>query len=306
VFTGFGPRGTGSQRGAALVLVLMLTALITAMVVEFVDEVFTANAALYNWKDARRLSLIARSGVSLQIRMITDTQQRQSYTYPGVTEMPVARPTENFSGTVTVRAEDENAKFNLNALVSPNGTFNTTAYETFKRLLRRLALNERIADRVADWIDPDREPILPDSEDNAKNAYMDSLDELFLIIDDASCSRLLPYVTAYGIGGINGSIININTASVDVLIALDDAMTEELAERIVTFRTLEPFKGISDIVKVAGFEGTLGQSLMGRIAVKAANFRITSVAEENRVKRMIECVAGKSGDGFIVKYWKET
>jgi len=294
-----------SQKGVALVLVLMIMAIITAMVVEFADEVYTANAALYNWSDARRLSPVARSGVALQTRWIKDNQERYEYTYPGITETPLVNPTENFRGSIFVRAEDENAKFNLNALISPNGTLNEKAYEMFKRLLARLALDEHIADRVADWIDPDREPRIGNSEEGAKNAYMDSVDELSLLTDAVSCSKLMPYVTVYGIGGFNGNIININTASVFVLMALDEAMTRELAERIIAFRSLEPFRKASDIVKVAGFEGSLGQSLMGRISVKAVHFRITSTAEENRIKRIIECVLEKSGESFVVKHWRE-
>jgi len=304
--TGFKNPSRDSQKGMALVLVLMIMALITAMVVEFADEVYTANAALYNWKDVRRLSLAARSGLTLQIRMITDNQERYGYTYPGTTETSVVNPREDFNGTIFVKSEDENAKFNLNSLILPNGLLNARSYETFKRLLTHLALDERIADRVADWIDPDQEPRLGNSEVSAKNAYMDSVDELSSIIDTASCDRLLTHVTVYGIGGVNGNIVNINTASVFVLMALDDAMTRELAERVVTFRSLEPFQNVSDIVKVAGFEGPLGQSLMGRITVKALNFRIKSVAEENRIKRIIECVVGKSDGGFTVRYWQET
>jgi general secretion pathway protein K len=295
-----------SQRGVALVLVLAIMAIITAMVVEFADEVYTANAALGNWRDARRLSLIARSGVTLQAEMIKDNQNRYDYTYPGTTETFLTSPTKNFNGSIFVKTEDENAKFNLNAVISPNGTLNVKIYEAFKRLLASLALDERIADKVADWIDPDHEQRLPASEESAKNASLDSVDELFLIVDAASANKLLPYVTVYGIGNVNRDVVNINTASSFVLMALDDAMTQELAERIISYRSLEPFGKASDIVKVAGFEGALGQSLMGRITVKATNFRITSIAEENRIKRILECVIAKSGSSFIVMYWKET
>jgi general secretion pathway protein K len=300
------PNRQQSQRGAVLVLVLAIMAIITAMVVEFADEVYTANAALSNWRDARRLSLIARSGITLQARMIKVNQNRYDYTYPGTTETSLTSPTGNFNGSILVKAEDENAKFNLNALISPNGMLNTKAYEASKRLLAALALDERIADKVADWIDPDHEPRLPGAEESANNAYMNSVDELFLIIDAASANKLLPYVTVYGIGSVNREVLNINTASRFVLMAIDDAMTQELAERIISYRSLQPFGKASDIVKVAGFEGSLGQSLMGRITVKATNFRITSIAEENRIKRVLECVIEKSGSTFIVKYWKET
>jgi type II secretory pathway component PulK len=219
--------------------------------------------------------------------------------------MPVPGITDDFEGQLLIKITDENAKFNLNSLVLPNSTLNQTAYESFRRLLRILALDENIADRVADWIDRDTEPRIGQSEEGAKNTYMDSVDELWLIEDSKVCEKLLPFVTVYGMGEISANIININTASVTVLMMLDDMMTDELAGRIESYRSLEPFQKTSDIVKVAGFEGSLGQSLIGRIAVKASNFRITSVAEQNRMKRIIECVMEKSAGGFKVRYWQE-
>jgi len=295
-----------SEKGMAVVLVLMIVALMTAMVVEFASATYTASAALSNWRYGQRLSLAARSGVTLLAKVLSDNYRVYSYTYPGVMESPVVDILKNFEGQVVVRIEDENAKFNLNSLILPNGTLDAKAYASFKRLLKNLALDEQIADRIADWTDPDREPRLSGSEDGAKNAYLDSLDELYLIIDPESCKKLLPLVTVYGMGQVYAGTININSASTAVLMALDDDLTQELAERIESFRSLEPFKKTSDIVKVAGFEGALGQSLMGRIAVKASNFRIISTASENRVQRIIDCVVEASGSGIAIRHWQET
>jgi general secretion pathway protein K len=295
-----------SEKGMAIVLVLIIMALMTAMVVEFVGATYTANSSLSNWRDAQRLSLIAKSGVNITTKVVSDNYDRYSYTYPGSIEMPVPGIIDDFDGQLLIKIADENAKFNLNSLVLPNGTLNQTAYESLKRLLKNLELDEKIAERIADWIDRDTEPRIAKTEEGAKNAYMDSVDEIWLITDAKSCEKLLPFVTVYGIGAISANIININTAPVAVLMILDDMMTAELATRIENYRSLEPFQKTSDIVKVAGFEGTLGQSLIGRIAVKASNFRITSVAEQNRIKRIIECVMEKSGWGFKVRYWQET
>jgi general secretion pathway protein K len=294
-----------SEKGMVLIIVLIVMALMTAMVVEFAGATYTANAALSNWRDAQRLSLTARCGIHIVTKVVSDNYDRYSYTYPGSVEMPVPGITDDFEGQLLIKITDENAKFNLNSLVLPNSTLNQTAYESFRRLLRILALDENIADRVADWIDRDTEPRIGQSEEGAKNTYMDSVDELWLIEDSKVCEKLLPFVTVYGMGEISANIININTASVTVLMMLDDMMTDELAGRIESYRSLEPFQKTSDIVKVAGFEGSLGQSLIGRIAVKASNFRITSVAEQNRMKRIIECVMEKSAGGFKVRYWQE-
>ncbi len=298
----------GSEKGMALVLTLLIMAMITAMVVEFVYGVYTTNAGLYNWREAQKLSLAAKSGISLTTKMISENQNRYSYTYPGSVEMPVENILKGFSGKVVIRVVDENGKFNLNSLIWPNGTTNETAFNSFIRLLKNLNLDENIAYRVADWIDRDLEPRRRDSEEGAKNDYLDSVDELLLVkgIDSQAYDKLSPLVTVYGIEQVYNNLININTASRAVIMSLDDNITEALAERVINYRALEPFNGVSDLVKVAGFEGPLGQSLMNKITVKASNFRITSVAEEDRIKRVIECVIVVKGDGFLIGYWQET
>lgn len=295
-----------SEKGIAIVLVLLIMALMTAMVVEFASMTFTANASLANWRDSQTLSLAARSGINLAVKVLSDKYDRYTYTYPGSISMPIPNILEKFEGIVVIKAEDENGKFNINSLVMPNNTVNKTEYESFKRLLRHLNLDEKIADKIADWIDNDNEPRLEKSEEGAKNAYMDSVSELCLIIDSKSYEKLLPFITVYGIGNIYANTININSASIPVLIAFDDSMTDELAERIVNYRSVEPFQQTSDIVKVAGFEGSLGQSLMGRITVKASNFRIISEASVNGIKRIIESVVGMTYGSFTVSYWQET
>jgi general secretion pathway protein K len=298
----------GSEKGMAVVLTLLIMAMITAMVVEFVYDVYTTNAGLYNWREAQKLSLAAKSGISLTTKIISENQNRYSYTYPGSVEMPVENILKGFSGKVVIRVVDENAKFNLNSLIWPNGTTNETAFNSFIRLLKNLNLDENIAYRVADWIDRDLEPRRRDSEEGAKNDYLDSVDELLLVkgIDSQAYDKLSPLVTVYGIEGVYNNLININTASRAVIMSLDDNITEALAERVINYRALEPFNRVSDLVRVAGFEGPLGQSLMNKITVKASNFRITSVAEEDGIKRVIECVLVVRGDGLLIGYWQET
>lgn len=298
----------GSEKGMAVVLTLLILAMITAMVVEFVYGVYTTNAGLYNWREAQKLSLAAKSGISLTTKIISENQNRYSYTYPGSVEMPVENILKGFSGKVVIRVVDENGKFNLNSLIWPNGTTNETAFNSFIRLLKNLNLDENIAYRVADWIDRDLEPRRRDSEEGAKNDYLDSVDELLLVkgIDSQAYDKLSPLVTVYGIEQVYNNLININTASRAVIMSLDDNITEALAERVINYRALEPFNGVSDLVKVAGFEGPLGQSLMNKITVKASNFRITSVAEEDRIKRIIECVVVVKGGGLLIGYWQET
>jgi len=303
-----------SQNGFALVLTLMILVLITAMVVEFSYGVYTTTSALHNWQDSQRLSFVSLSGVALAMKTISsDIPQSELYRFPGKMDIPVENILEGFTGTETVSVEDENAKFNLNSLVSQSGQENTTYSYAFKNLLRSLGFDEaavkEITGRIVDWMDSDSIPSegLSDSEQDAKNAHMDSIDELLLIkgIDRRTYERLVPYVTVYSCVANDpySPLVNINTATVPVIMSFGVSL--EQAEEIVNYRKVTPFAYSSDIKKVAGLDGSLGTSLMGRIAVQPSNFRITSVAEENKIKRVIESVVTTGGLSQTVRFWKE-
>ncbi len=302
----FSPR-LSSKKGFALVLTLVILVLITAMVVEFAYGVFTTTSALHNWEDSQRLSFVSKSGINLAIKTISvDIPQNELYRFPGKMDIPVQNILEGFTGTETLSVEDENAKFNLNSIskVWPDGSHKS--YDAFKRLLKNLGLDEGIADRVADWIDTDSDPRLPDSENGAKNAYMDSVDELLMIkgIDLKTYETLLPYVTVYGLAGVDDSRVNMNTASVPVIMSL--GISKEQAEEIVNYRKLEPFKQPGDLDKT-GLDPTFRQTISDMFTVTdpPINFRITTIAEENKIRRVIECVVTVSGLSQTVKYWKE-
>jgi general secretion pathway protein K len=291
-----------NQRGIALVVTLLALVLITAMVVEFSYGVYTSTNSLYNWRDSQRLSVMANSGVSVSVRSLSDMLNMQNFSYPGVVEIPVENPFEDFQGMISVRIEDENSKFNVNSIISSNGLLNETAFDSFKRLLNLLSIEEEIADRVADWIDPDKEARIPDSEVNVRNSYLSSTDELLLIngISRENYDKLVPYITVYGNG-----LININGAGKPVLRCMAEGITEELAQRIIDYRNFTPFEKQEHVLRVAGFETIIGQSLMGRITVKGKDFHIRSTASSGGIKRIIEAVFDMSGSHGLITYWKE-
>ncbi len=297
-------RCSSNQKGIALIVTLLALVIITALVVEFSYGVYTGTSNLYNWRDSQRLSIMARSGVNVSGRFLSDLLNRYSYSYPGSIDLPVENPFEDFDGVISVRLEDENSKFNVNSLVSTNGIFNEISYNSFKRLLKALSLDEKIADKVADWIDQDSEARLSDSEAGARNSALLNIDELLLIngISKKDYDKLLPYITSYG--DRNAPLININSAEAPVLISLSDSMTEELANRIIQYRENTPFIESSKIVNVSGLEN-IGISLTNKITVKGENFCIKAVATSGGVKRIIETVFDTSSSPAVVKYWKE-
>jgi len=68
--------------------------------------------------------------------------------------------------------------------------------------------------------------------------------------------------------------ININTASFRVLMSLTPSMTEEMVERIIRRRQLQPFKSVSEINSIIGDDHNLGNLL----TVRSQIFKITVTA----------------------------
>ena len=290
---------SNDQQGVALVVVLLALVLLTAMVVEFSYGVYTGTNDLYNWRDAQRLSVMAKSGVNVSAYLLSNKDMVSQYTES--IEMPVENPFEDFNGIIMVRIEDEDAKFNLNAIVPYNDNVDdrdrNSPYNCFIRLLEALSLDVKIADRLVDWIDTNREARLSDSEVAAKNSARDSVDELLLIngISRKDYDKLLPYVTVSKKRDI--LIVNVNRAEAPVLMSLADEISEETAKKVIQQRKSSPF---ADIGKFNNFAGTnLGSQ---RIKVDGEVFYIKSLVSSGGVKRVIETVLDPTN---TVRYWKE-
>ncbi len=287
-------RQTSTESGMALVLVLMIVTLITAMVVEFAYGVYVNTNALHNWQTSQKLSLTAKSATTLASKLISATMLEQ-YKTRSAFEISQKIPFEDFEGTITLRIEDENSKFNLNTLKNPD------AYAFFVRLLKVLDLNPDIANMVSFWINSSTDQRPQNSGSiQPKNSYLDSVDELLLIpgIDRASYDKLLPYVTIYGSIGEGLFQININTADVPVLMSLYDGVTRDMAENAITYRQLTPFVYGTDLVKV-GFDMNMLKAAY--LTTDKTAFHIVATAESEGIKRLIESVL----QGGTVKYWKE-
>jgi general secretion pathway protein K len=211
--------------------------------------------------------------------------------------VPVVRDfgTDNL---LIIKIEDENSKFNINSIIYPNGLTNEEAFSSLKKLLEYLNINPSLAMTIADWIDPDHEPRLRDSEYNAKNSDLWSMDELRLIegIDKKIFETISSFITVYGNGNIN-----INSAKLPVLVSLHDDITETLAKRIIDYRESAPFEATAHVQRVSGME-KIGQRLLGRITVKSSNFRVISKATVNEITRIVESVMDIS---MNVQYWRE-
>lgn len=221
---GQGP-GTG-ERGVALITVLILVAILTAVVsrISLSDEIWIrqteTGAAL---AQARQVSRAAQLWLGrLLVADDNDFDARTEAWARAPGQLPAAW------GELRAEVEDLQGRFNLNNLVPGGEEANPEAMVRFRRLLRILELNPGIASAAADWIDADSRPRGSwGAEDGfytarqppyfAANRFFQEAAELRLVrgVDRSAWEALEPHVVA--LPELTG--INVNTATPEVLAA---------------------------------------------------------------------------------------
>jgi len=304
-----------NQRGFALVLTLLITALLVAVAAQFIDEVYVDTSASHNYVAGQQASILAESGVEGGVRLIRYTQDRYSYT---TLFDSWAQPLkfEEDRGTLTITIEEEDGKLNLNDIFGPNGEpVDQNKYEIAVRLLRKLGLSVDLLDALADWIDVNDTPHPAGAETSyyntlkppytAKNAPLDALEELTLIkgFNSQIIEKLRPYVTVYPINqSLGQGKINYNTAPKEIIAALSDGMTDNLVSQVIEYRTRNPFTDPSQIVNAPGMQ-TIGTGLSTLGSVQGTIYRIHSQAFVNDTSRIVEAVVNMNDGKFL--YWRE-
>ena len=287
------------QSGFVLVIVLLVTALLVTVAVEFAHRVYVGVTGLHNLQVMERLSLETDSLVESSSGMLQSALQ-QGIINAGGPGMQFAL--EN-GVTLDFNAGDENAKFNVNSVVTQSGDINQDGYESFQRLLKAIGLDKSIADKLVNWVKAKR--AMATSAGNTSNtgnsSGLDSIAEFRLFVDTASYDKLRDYITVFGNG-----LININTASVPVLMSLADssgtAVTQEQAQNIVTYRSVQGNYGsIGELQNTAGCE-SLPNALAGKITTSSSAMDLNARAEQEGIKRITEAVVDQSGN---VLYWRE-
>jgi type II secretory pathway component PulK len=268
--------------------------------VEFAYEVYIDTSALSNWKNAQRASLIAKSGQTLSSTFLRKINNL-TYMYPGEFYLPVEK---DFGPDTSlfIKVADESGKFNINSLIRENNIDHNKAFPILERLFEHLNIDPSLVKSIADWIDPDHESRLKNSEFNAKNSYILDIKELKLIngIDENIYETINPFITVHGDFGIM-NVININTAQLPMLISQLNT-SEIIAQRIIDFRDTTPFMTAADIKKVSGIDETFYTTRHDKYTVDSSLLRVRSTARVNEITRVIESVMDSS---LNIKYWRE-
>lgn len=304
------------ERGFALVITLIIAALLVALLVEFINEVYVDTSSRHNFVAAQQASILADSGSSGGVRLLQHLLNNQDYTSLADRW---AKPLvlEEEKGTLQIVIEEENAKLSFNHIALPNGTFDEAYHGMATRLMKGLKLSPDLCDALADWVDVNEYPHPAGAETDwymtqkppyeARNASLETLEELGLVkgFNGAVLEKLRPFVTVYSDNPLSPAApVNINTASREVLLALHERMNDDLVGRIIDYRKTTPFKYPADLGKVAGME-TIATALQTRVITKGNVYRIYSRAKVGETTRLVESVVRFSGLQSTVIYWRE-
>ncbi|MEE4330285.1 MAG: type II secretion system minor pseudopilin GspK [Wenzhouxiangella sp.] len=250
-----------SQRGAALLIALIVVALATLIAVGTIERGQSGLARTQalltserSYQYALGMDILAEELIRQAMREDVDPALLDGAWTP-VFDVP--------GGLIQGRLIDQNARFNVNALGHPEPALAAFAMLAFERLLERLGLDPVIALELADWIEGAVTPRPGSAGDSwyaarqppyrmagQRLAHVTELRWL-RSVDDAAWERLRDQVVALPEPELR---INVNTTSPEVLASLFETLEIEAARRVVEaapFNDLTAFLGHPVIAPLA-------------------------------------------------------
>lgn len=306
-----------SERGGALIVTLIITALLVVLIVEFTSEVFVDTSARHAFVAGQQAGLLAESGIAGGVRLLNTMLEKQSYSSDGDKwAEPLVFSDER--GELKLVIEEESGKLNLNFVSPPSGELEGSFIaQAARRLFVKAGLAPDLLDSLADWLDSDDIPHPGGAETvdynrftppyAARNNRIETVEELALVkgFSGSSLARIKPYVTVYADSlPAPFAPININTAPRQVIAALDERITDEMAGRVVEYRRKSPFRNPAELAQVPGFE-VIATSLLTRITIRGSVYRLRAEGRVNDISRVIEAVVRLGGNRTETLYWRE-
>jgi len=299
------------QRGAALVIVLGMVALVSAWAATAIEEDWISLRQAENMTLSTQAWMAAESGLELA-RVVLREDANDSDT-DDLSEI-WAQPTPPFAvdeGAVTGAIMDANRYINLNDLVDANGEVQDDMVAILRRLFMLIDIPDSLADALADWIDADdapygaygaESPAYADKSYDVKNAPLDRLEEVLLV--DGFAADMLEALRGVAVVRPGNGItpVNINTAQAKVLMALTDAISQSDVDAILEERQSSPYASVQELTTQPRFAAWAAGLNVARLSVASDAFIVHAVARFGRVQWGEEMMLGRQGAATRVIY----
>lgn len=285
------------ERGAALLSVLLLVAVMAVIAAVMLDRLNLATRLAGNGQAMTQARLYATSAETLamaRIKAMVDQSQERTVDRTGLLgrEFPLPLP----RGTVMARVDDAGNCFNLNSVVEADAQANNrlrlVGLNQLRALMRSLAIPEAeaaiISDSIADWIDTDSAPAPNGAEDDSYQGRPVPYRTAGRLIGDVSeiravrgmtpqfYERLRPWLCALPAAQL--SPLNINTLRPDQapLLAMiaPTAIPVDRARALISSRPALGWAKAEDALR--GFGGGEGAGIpAGQLQVRSRWFLLT-------------------------------
>ena len=316
-----------NRRGIALVLVLLVVSIITAVTLQLNRDIRLEVYEAANLSDGIRLRYVAESGFhAAEAILLADKNSFDALTEAWANTQMLSLKSEEFfeKGAFRIAIEDEGGKINVNRLIAGNA-YNPQIKDMLLRLLagRDFRMEqkraEELVDAIKDWIDADDEVTGTGAEGgyyaalerpySVKNAPLDCIEEL-LMIKSMTCELF------YGTGKSPGLAqcltvagdgkININTTPKPVLGALAAEMTAGMVEKFDEYRR-DAKNNLADPVWYKKIPGASGLNIpAGTLAGRSDPFLIAAVGFQGKMATQVTGVVKREADRRKIRLmsWK--
>jgi general secretion pathway protein K len=319
-------RGVVRLRAFALISVLILVSILSLVALEFSQRSALHLRMTNNYSQAKKALYYAYGGYQAALSLLMN--DTNGYDGPGDMWYGPLTPVPFGTGSIAVRIDDEQSRFNVRKLVTEFGFEDKRRSAMLSRLFEKLAVEPSLIGGLVDWQDSDDLPV----PDGAEASYYNSLSppyaptnrpllsigeilnvrgferDLFFLspasrspLASEELAPLSDYLTPYGDGKIN-----INTAELPVLISLSADMDEFIAREVIAKRVEGPFERIEDLKQVETVSNVLYDEISSLITVKSDAFRITSTGYAAGFTEVVTAVVVRRGAGVRVVYFNRS
>jgi general secretion pathway protein K len=244
-----------SQRGAALIVAMLIAALAATVAISLAANQQQWFASVAQRRDQVQAQALAQAGVQWARQILFE----DSRTRPLIDDLgePWALPlpsTPIEDGSIEGRIIDAQGLLNVNNLASKGATGGMERAR-FERLFARLGLPAATLDAITDWIDADSVTLPAGAEDAwyaqqpspmlAANAPLVRTAELALVrgLSPETVRALSPFVIA--LPG-NYTPLNVNTAPPAVLAAAVKGLPDAALAGMIADRTRKPYSSVAE------------------------------------------------------------
>ncbi len=221
---------------------------------------------------------------------------------------------------VSVRIEDIERYFNPNTVMKKD-VVDEKHLRQFKRLLKAVMLDPNLSNALLDWMDTDferRTPLGYDGLDygddiKVKGGSLDSIEEFKFIhgfypdgfypkvVHGRKVPSLVSLLSIYTDGKVN-----INTAPYEILLSLDEDMSDDVVSEIIRRRSEKPFKKMEELLDLPGINHDLLFRIKQLSDVKSKHFKIiiTVESKDGSLSSDLTAIIKRQGSSGQLLFWK--